>query len=97
MICESFTSKSSKLCAGSNSLTTAHAMSVICSIVMISLLYCGGCRQQFLNAPNVVSQASGHRRSLFVDAAMLAAKVVVSEEQRQRRFQVLPLLRESVG
>jgi hypothetical protein len=40
----------------------------------------------------VVSQASGHRRSLFVDAAMLAAEVEEREEQSESRFQVFPFL-----
>lgn len=45
----------------------------------------------------MVSQASGHRGSLFLDAAMRSAIVIKGEEQRDGGFQVLPLLAESIG
>lgn len=52
--------------------------------------------QKLADSPNVVSQASRHRGRLFVNAAMLAAEVKEGEEQSESRFQVLPLLAESV-
>src|SRR3954452_23991674 len=44
----------------------------------------------------MVSQASRHRGRLLLDAAVRTAEVIKGEEQRQRRFQVLPLLREGI-